>query len=292
MPLLFRVFLLVCVSSAWTIGSDFPVVQLIRSDVQDLYNPETRYGMRYGSVLNADAGGSGQESERGSGAIPPAPGGNGYKSLLASSNASYSDVRSQNATVNATAGSPPNLNQPKFPTESATRPLSITEIATTAILNGWTPESQQATNVASSVAPFPRYASLQIGAVQSQSPFISSFGRPPTSTVLDAIATAVLNPLQTGPIERPYPLQTITATPTHTPTSTPLVTVTTPSGDTYTLGTSPTVTVIAQTNTTTPNNPPIILDPHLGEAATPEPSSMILAVSGLLAGIAVARRRS
>ena len=218
--------------------------------------------------------------------MPPAPGANGYKSLLSSANGSaYPDFRSENS-VSSAAASQPNLNQPRISTESGIRPLSIAEISTTAILNGWTPESQPQANAGAYVAPFPRYASLQIGTTQSGSPLISTFGPAPTGTVLDAIATAVLNPLRIGPVERPYP------TLTQTPTSTPTVTVTTPNGDTYTLGSSPAVTQIVHTNTDAPNTPPITPEPHLGEAATPEPSSMILALSGLIAGLAVRRRRS
>ncbi len=283
MPLLFRLLLVLCVSGVWALASDFPAVQLIRTDVQDLYNPENRYGVRYGTALNADAGGSGQESERGSGALPPAPGLNGYKALLSSTNASNPEFRSENSTSSA-AGPQANLNQPRISADSGTRPSSITEISTTAILNGWTPESQPQANTGAYVAPFPRYASLQIGTTQSVSPLISTYGPTPTGTVLDRIATAVLNPLQIGAVERPYPTQT--------PTPTPLVTVSTPNGVTYTLGSSPAVTTIVHTNTDAPNTPPITPDPHLGEAATPEPSSMILALSGLIAGIAVLRRRS
>ena len=52
MPRLFRIILPFAVVCPLAWAADFPVGQLIRSDVQDLYNPQTRFGGSYGNFQN------------------------------------------------------------------------------------------------------------------------------------------------------------------------------------------------------------------------------------------------
>lgn len=271
-----------CATGFLAAASDFPVTQLIRSDVQDSYNPENRYGVAYGAFQTANPW-RGKQEVGTSSTISPAG------TRMTDSNTMLLQPASSGLeSISFPTSNTPSRQVQKVQTEQAPiatggQPqVSVSSVSTTAILNGWTPEATQ--QQVSPATPTPtRVPSLQLLASYTLPTLISSFGTSSTGNSNAVISSLVLNPLQIG-----------TASPSLQPNlqTLPPVTTTTPNGNIYVLGTSP--TTVQTVHPTVPGPAPAVSDSglglNLGTTTTPEPSTIFLALAGLAAGIAAKRR--
>lgn len=284
MPVPFRILLFTCLACSIASAVDFPVGQLIRSDLQDLYNPQIRFGVRYGNYAN-------YQEEQGRPTVKPASNPNSGQvlapanpgSLFATPNLS---TLSDSATAKETKAVPLNLYQVRQ--DSANRFTTISEVASSAILNGWVAETPLGYSAPIATETLPRVASLPLIPAAPAVPLAPGYAIPSApAPILQNITNLVLSPIQAtaaAPV-------TITPGTLHTSTQ-PVVTAATAKGVTLSLGTAITaIPVVIPPSNSHLADLPASIAPNLGEAATPEPSSMFLLIGGLMAG-AIWKRRS